>query len=376
MRHDGGYIDNVAATRTFPTSGISQSSLVKDNYNDADTVGARAALKVDLSDNWSITPSVMFQNQKGNGIYAGESGRGDLEVAHWHPENTDDKWAQAALTVEGRISNLDVTFASSYLKRDVDVNSDYSDYSFFYDTLVPGYFGTYFRDNAGELINPSQYIQGKDGYTKTSNELRFSTSAENRWRFVGGLFAQRQTHDIQQAYQITDLADAGYVTGWDDTFWLTKQWRVDRDAGGVWRAHVRCHRQTVVHWRCALLRDREFAGGFLRLWRQQSVRVEHRRSFPASIPGQVFETAPCTNLDKTVKQNDTTFRLNATFHATDDVMFYATWSEGFRPGGVNRRGTFPPYKADFLTNYEIGWKTYVGGPSPALQRRDLHGRLG
>jgi outer membrane receptor protein involved in Fe transport len=38
-------------------------------------------------------------------------------------------------------------------------------------------------------------------------------------------------------------------------------------------------------------------------------------------------------------------------------MFYATWSEGFRPGGVNRRGTFPPYKADFLTNYELGWKT-------------------
>jgi outer membrane receptor protein involved in Fe transport len=38
-------------------------------------------------------------------------------------------------------------------------------------------------------------------------------------------------------------------------------------------------------------------------------------------------------------------------------MLYATFSEGFRPGGVNRRGTFPPYGADFLTNYEIGWKT-------------------
>ena len=37
VRHDGGYIDNIAATRTFPTSGISQTSLAKDNYNDADT---------------------------------------------------------------------------------------------------------------------------------------------------------------------------------------------------------------------------------------------------------------------------------------------------------------------------------------------------
>ena len=57
-------------------------------------------------------------------------------------------------------------------------------------------------------------------------------------------------------------------------------------------------------------------------------------------------------------------------------MFYATWSEGFRPGGMNRRGTFPPYKADFLTNYEIGWKTTLGRQPPALQRRGLQGRLG
>jgi iron complex outermembrane receptor protein len=40
-------------------------------------------------------------------------------------------------------------------------------------------------------------------------------------------------------------------------------------------------------------------------------------------------------------------------------MVYATWSKGFRPGGVNRNGggTIPPYKPDYLTNYELGWKT-------------------
>jgi iron complex outermembrane receptor protein len=356
VRHDGGYIDNVAATRTFPTSGISMDSLARNNYNDADTFGARAALKVDLNDTWSITPALMFQKQKGNGIYAGENDRGDLKVAHWHPENTDDQWAQAALTVEGKFSNFDITFASSYLKRDVDVNSDYSDYAFFYDTLVPDYFGTYFYDNAGDLINPSQFINGKDGYTKISNELRFSTSAENRWRFVGGLFAQRQTHDIQQVYRITDLADVSEVTGWDDTFWLTKQWRVDRDMAVYGEVTFNATDRLA------------FTGG-ARYFRTEN-SLEGFFGFGATNPygsstgegscfdsGQVFETAPCTNLDRTVKQNDSTFRFNTTFHATDDVMFYATWSEGFRPGGVNRRGTFPPYKADFLTNYEIGWKT-------------------
>jgi iron complex outermembrane receptor protein len=356
VRHDGGYIDNVAATRTFPTSGISQDSLAENNYNDADTYGARAALKVDLNDNWSITPSVMFQHQKSNGVYAGESDIGDLEVAHWHPENTDDQWAQAALTVEGKISNVDITFASSYLKRDVDVNSDYSDYSFFYDTLYTPDFGGYFVDNAGELINPSQYIQGKDGYTKTSNELRISTSAENRWRFVGGLFAQRQTHDIQQDYKITGFADNLDVTGWDDTFWLTKQWRVDRDMAVYGELTFDATDKLSFTGGGRYFKTENSLEGFFGFG-PNNVYGSDTGELSCNPDWGTFETAPCDNLNKTVKQNDSTFRFNATYHATDDVMFYATWSEGFRPGGVNRRGTFPPYKADFLTNYEVGWKT-------------------
>ncbi len=38
-------------------------------------------------------------------------------------------------------------------------------------------------------------------------------------------------------------------------------------------------------------------------------------------------------------------------------MAYATFSRGFRPGGINRRGDVAPYDADFLTNYELGLKT-------------------
>jgi len=358
-RHDGGYIDNVAATRTFPTSGISMNSLEEENYNDADTYGARAALKIDLNDTWTITPALMFQKVESNGVYAGESGfgpegaLGDLEVAHWHPENSDDQWAQAALTIEGKFSNFDVTFASSYLKRDVDVNSDYSDYAFFYDTIA-GY-GVYFYDNAGELINPSQFINGKDGYTKTSNELRFSTSAENRWRFVGGLFAQRQTHDIQQEYKITGLNDDSDVTGWDDTFWLTKQWRVDRDAAVYGEVTFKATENLSLTGGARYFRTENSLEGFFGFGATNpygSSTGEGSCFLPVA-----FEDGPCTNLDRTVKQNDSTFRFNATYHVTGDAMIYATWSEGFRPGGVNRRGTFPPYKADFLTNYEIGWKT-------------------
>jgi outer membrane receptor protein involved in Fe transport len=54
-----------------------------------------------------------------------------------------------------------------------------------------------------------------------------------------------------------------------------------------------------------------------------------------------------------------THKLNLTWKATDDVMFYGTWSRGFRPGGINRRADVPAYDPDYLTNYELGWKTTI-----------------
>jgi iron complex outermembrane recepter protein len=358
-RHDAGYIDNLSATRTFPTSGASMNSLAEDNYNDADTYGARVALKIDLNDSWSITPGIMGQQTKTNGVYAQESGMRELSVAHWHPENSDDRWTQAALTIEGKIANLDMTFASSYLRRQVDVNSDYSDYAFFYDTLS-GY-GAYFYDNAGDPINPSQFINGKDGYTKWSHELRFTSPAENKVRFVAGLFAQRQTHDIEQAYKITGLNDDSDVTGteWDDTFWLTKQWRVDRDSAIFGEVTWDVTDKLSLTGGARYFRYENSLEGFFGFGATNPyfVLFGSMTGEPSCFEPEAFEDAPCTNLDKTVKDNDSTFRVNATYRITDDAMVYVTRSEGFRPGGVNRRGTFPPYKSDFLTNYEVGWKT-------------------
>jgi outer membrane receptor protein involved in Fe transport len=170
------------------------------------------------------------------------------------------------------------------------------------------------------------------------------------------LFQQRQTHDIQQDYKVAGLNDSSDVTGWDDTFWLTKQWRVDRD-------------QAVFGEITWDITDKFSVMGGARYFKYEN-SLEGFFGFGITNPyesstgevscfdtGSVFEDAPCTNLDKTVKDEDSTFKINATYHITDDAMVYFTRSEGFRPGGVNRRGTFPPYVSDFLTNYEVGWKT-------------------
>ena len=70
-----------------------------------------------------------------------------------------------------------------------------------------------------------------------------------------------------------------------------------------------------------------------------------------------YKDAPCLNVDKGIAESDHISRLNLRYKATDDAMMYLTWSEGYRPGGINRNPFAGDYGSDFLTNYEFGWKT-------------------
>jgi iron complex outermembrane recepter protein len=373
-RHDPGYIDNVDVARTFPTSGITVTNpRTKNDYNDVDTLGARAALRIDLNDNWTITPGLMTQKQEANGAFGFDSTIGDLQLSHRFPEKSDDRWTQAALTVEGRISNFDLLYAGSYLKRDVDVDQDYSDYSFWYDECC-GY-GAYIYDDDGALIDPSQHIIGKDRYKRQTHELRLSSPSENRLRFVAGVFVQRQEHGIQQRYMTDNLNAALEVTGWPDTVWLTEQERIDRDSALFSEVSFDVTDALTV---TGGLRYFEYENslvgffGFADDYSGSGASGETLCSFMAGderydtsswVPFTNISTAPCTNLDKRVKDSDTIHKLNVAYNIDEDRMVYATWSRGFRPGGLNRNGTLPPYLADFLTNYELGWKTTWAGNS-------------
>ena len=67
--------------------------------------------------------------------------------------------------------------------------------------------------------------------------------------------------------------------------------------------------------------------------------------------------APCQNVDKGISESDSVYRVNLSWSATETSLFYATWSEGYRPGGVQRNPFAGEFLSDFLTNYELGWKT-------------------
>lgn len=358
-RKDAGYIDNIAGSRTYPSSGITQSNAayVAEDYNSVDTYGARVALGIDLDDNWTIRPTLMGQITEANGSFAQERSSAvteDHQTVQYNPEFTKDNWLQAALTIEGQVGDWNLTVAGGHLWRNDEGAQDYSDYAYFYDALY-GY-GAYFYDNDGDLVNPNQYINFRDRYRRIFGEARIASPAENRLRLIAGLFGQRQTHYIEQHYIIDDIADSIQVVGTDDNIWLTQQKRIDRDYAAFGELSFD-------------LTDRLTATGGIRLYRYENSLVGF---FGYNNPGfssnpvyacqgasQVVG-APCTNLDKRTADTDFIHKLNLTYAISDDALVYATWSRGFRPGGINRRGSLPPYAADKLDNYEFGWKTTFG----------------
>ena len=358
-RHDGGYIDNIPGNRLYPTWGQvdDNADLVEDNYNDVDTYGARLALGIELSDSWTVRPTIMGQVQNGNGSFAQERSSAvddDLQTVQYNPEFSKDKWLQAALTIEGKIGNWDLVATGGHLWRKDHVESDYSDYAYFYDA-ISGY-GAYFYDNNGDYINPNQYIQGDDRYRRMFGEIRVASPQDAPLRFIGGVFAQRQHHGITQNYIIDGLTDDFVVPGTESDIWLTKQVRTDRDYAAFGEISYDITDKLTLMGGARVYKYKNSLVGFFGFSDNYSSRTGVAACFAdAMVPG-----SPCTNVDKTTSDSGAIFKVNATYKFTPDALVYATWSQGFRPGGVNRRGTLPPYQPDKLDNYELGWKTMIG----------------
>ncbi|MDE2442470.1 MAG: TonB-dependent receptor, partial [Betaproteobacteria bacterium] len=401
-QRDGGYIDNIAGQRCFlPKPGgicMKNTAFVEKNYNDTESYGARAALKVDLNDSWTATPAVMYQNTKSNGSYGYDAKVGDLKVQHFFPEFRTDKFVQAALTIEGKIGNWDLTYAGAYLDRKTFSSSDYTDYSEAYDSLyssvggLAGYF--YFSDAAGNTINPTQKVIGSDHFKKLSQELRIASPSDNPLRVVAGLFYQRQSNDIHQDYQVANLAGNVSVNGHPGTLWLTQQHRVDRDyaafgeltydltstvslTGGI-RAFKYDNdligffgfgRDPTGNYTASPRNPGDFSAGTSFCFVQGGQRLRDVAGSPGItfVPPAIAGT-PCTNLGNynattgavdpaAARGSGVTYRFNATWKPASNVMLYGTFSRGFRPGGINRRGDIPAYLPDYLKNYEVGFKT-------------------
>lgn len=360
-----GFIDNVPSTVTLEGVGVTNdnAALVEKDFNDATTTGARALLKIDLNDNWTLTPGLMAQEQDTNGVYTHDpEDIGDLQAGRFFDEFYDYSWYQASLTLEGEIGDLDLVYAGAYLDNDQNSVDDYTHYAQYLDNYYGYYGGCYHYDST--LVNctdPSQYITGDETFTKQSHELRLQSSQEGRFRWMVGLFAQRQEHDFDLRWNVPDMdpnfAPArldswpyGTVVLGTNTVWQTRQVRIDRDKAvfGEINFDITDDMTAILGYRYFDFENSLFGytGGLNRC-----LDANDQPQYPC------FEQAP--NVDDVSEGDGDTVKISLNYNLTDQAMMYATYSEGFRPGGVNRAIVpgIPKYEPDYVDNYELGWKT-------------------
>ncbi|NNC98796.1 MAG: TonB-dependent receptor [Gammaproteobacteria bacterium] len=390
-KHDAGYIDNVLGSRTFPGVAsttadditVTNERFAKDDYNTIDTIGGRASLRIDLNEDWTVTPTLMAQKMEQEGSWGEDLSSfvsDELQVKHFQEEFTDDEWVQLGLTIEGKIGNFDVTYAGAYLDRDVQGSFDYSDYSYWYDTIyTTGYYADLHFSNTGARTVPNQFFPdagtriwpgarftNDDGYKRYSHELRVSSPQENRLRGMVGFYVAEQKHDFEQHWEVAGLADimlmnandpGGSSAAFKDTVYLNSLDRKDTDEAifGHLSYDLTEKLEATVGVRffkpeVTVVGFFGFGLGFTPFW---SSNGENRCTSQVDVKND----APCQNVDKGIKESESIGRVNFTYKIDDDKMVYATWSEGYRPGGINRSPDAGEYVSDFLTNWELGWKT-------------------
>jgi iron complex outermembrane receptor protein len=388
--HDGGYINNVVGENTYqrgvpgtPVGAftgpndpltVSNFDVSARRFNPVDTYGGRGALKIDLNDNWSILPEVLWQSQRADGNFTYDPSKGDLNVTDFIDGLNEDKWYQSALTVEGKVANFDIIYSGGWFERNVHNVVDYANYTVGYDALSqqPGatYTATRYLDcktgtpatncngAGGTVTDPTQFVDNHDKYTKLNQEIRITSPVDWRLRGVAGAFYQRQTDDITAQFEAHDLPQYYSVDGQIDTVYLTQQTRVDRDYA------------VFSEMTFDVTSAFKISAGIRYFWVENTLfgffgfnndGFSHHGEYlcqpPVSAATIIPGFLPCINTNKEVVENGETHKVNLTYQIDPNRMVYATYSTGFRPGGINRLPGVAPYNSDRLTNIELGWKT-------------------
>ena len=377
----GGYIDNIAATRQLPLSNpglagrvpdsrvtINNNAFVEDDYNDAEYTGFRASLTHNFNDAWSATAQVVSQTLDTEGIFEFEpdvSTDDDLNARTFNADVGEDEVDLFSLTVEGSIGDLDIVYNGSYTERLFQGQTDYTGYANngpfipYYICSYPGYA------NCG---SPSLITDSFFETERTVHELRVASQFDGAFNFIAGLYL-----DDQDTIERTNfIYPSSVAVGFQPNFPIPTAFATDPNP-----------RAPGVTFFNDFLNTREEVSFFGEASYQVTERFKvalgaRRYSIDIGLTGQSSfgsraagpQAAGGVNVDANLagqtptELSDTIFKFNASYNISDDSLAYFTYSEGFRSGGFNRNGgggsgaeRIPfSFESDTAQNFELGYK--------------------
>jgi outer membrane receptor protein involved in Fe transport len=423
----GGYIDNVAGTFTRgnsdlgihyannPGGGVPADAPVINNnaiagraINPVTYQGTRVEALYQINDDWNILLSQSYQNMDSEGVFYQMPNSSDgvplkpLEVTLFNNAYDKDKFENTAWTVNGKFGDLKAVYTGGYLVRHVEQVADYTNYSRgvfadYYQCSGPG-TGFYLAAPTPGLTphcnSPASSWRETERNEHLSNEFRLGTPDDWRVRgIVGAFYEQNKLFD--QTDWLYKSLPACTSNGAPGTPGNTDCMSDIGTAPGATTENPGAQNDNVAFFEDTQreVKQTAFFGSvdFDIIPKVLTVTAGTRHyKFENSFTGSVTSSFSCfeagdpaggctsgaTNLnakDLRFTESGTKSRGNITWHVTPDVLIYATWSQGFRPGGFNRQGgpaayidgpdgkpqfAIPnEYHSDDLTNKEIGWKS-------------------
>lgn len=362
---DAGFIDNVLGTSLG--GGFDNSEFVEDDINDVEYTGGRAALRWFPNENWTVDGSVVYQQMDANS-YSEEDvfsndGNGhpelegrELSVVRFVDESRSDEWTQLALTLQGDIGPTQFTSATSYFTRRIAYFQDNTDYTFYLTHTLGANYAIYDLgpDPVGLGWRDGPYVD------RIAQEFRLQGSTE-KLTWIAGLFYEKVEEGFSFFSRIQDYEDTPSFTARSD--YAVYDGFPPLEPGSTDNAfyHAKNDQKTEQYAAFGEVtyspnEDWAFTGGLR--WFDHT----RTRDYFTQQPNGNFTSNLGTAENST---SDFTKKLSVQYNINDDAMVYALYSDGFRAGGRNvvRPGTVLPaeYDADFLDNYELGFKSRFAG---------------
>jgi len=295
-----------------------------------------------------------------------------------HPDTTHDTVDLAALTVDYDLGFATMTSATSWAHH---VNRTLADETATYEN-----FPAFPQDIYGQ--NPRMLVLGHEVFDDKpwSEELRFASKSGVRFDWVGGLFFEHQYTVIQENDYYPGYSD--FYSACEPIYGASPGDFVTPSYCGVGDTAYVPGQNTVING-IPVLKDGLFDGDFETTFKdlaafgelighitsawsltggarlfEQTVE-QGQQSALLLLAAPQFDTPP-TNLSSSNTWRRALWKVSTSYQLDPTNLIYATWSQGFRRGGVNALpavagGVTTPaalYKVapDTVDNYELGIK--------------------
>ncbi len=389
--------------------------VAEDDIGDFDTEVLRVTAAWQPNDDWLVTGMVNIQSTFADGIASWHPELGDLNQIRFNHETKSDDWYIASLVFEGDLGFADFTSATGFMEREIVYDLDNSTYlhqfqgvgAISYNMFDIAYFptGYYYAyaftvgypayngsitgwafnglNAAGyptylvtELTDNTSRMWNKTESERFSQEIRLTSKDEDqRYQWMLGGFYE----EIRDTYVFRSFVDgygdslAGQLIGANSGLSI-------RDPGQSWFG---TGDTTETQWSVFGELGFDITDNLnvlvgARYFDSELDDANHTLNGDGALTQNCLEdqsgvcvlsasnitqdnrvgTAPARSIGDS---SDTLPLARITYSFNDDIMTYATYSEGFRVGGTNILRTVstanPEYDADQLINNEIGLKS-------------------